>query len=222
MNAETMPLKHDHHQPPCAGANQHSEEAAPFLATTTTTRRTRVTRAALVLCGMAALVGVVYPSHRHHLRPVYAKSDAAAGGVLREGSGDWTPIPKEALKCYGHTNYDGCLNGRFGPNEVHQFSGREGIWVFDVGNIMGYPCPACDNVPDCDQFCNECAGGPVQAGACSADNQYFCLPECHTNHNPTTTPECPSGYICQALRGQDPNHHDGHCEPDDITGILHF
>ena len=40
--------------------------------------------------------------------------------------------------------------------------------------------------------------------------------KCHTNHNPTYTPECPSGYICQALRGQDPNHHDGHCEPDGI------
>ena len=65
MNAETIPLKRDHHPPPC-GANHPSEEAAPFLATTTTTtRRTRVTRAALVLCGMAALVGVAYPSHRH-------------------------------------------------------------------------------------------------------------------------------------------------------------
>ena len=89
---------------------------------------------------------------------------------------DFSPIPKEELKCFGHTNYDGCLNGFYGPNEVRQFSGPDGIWVFDVGNIMGRPCPACDNVPDCDHFCDECACGPVKAGACSADNQYFCLP----------------------------------------------
>ena len=59
MNTEAMPLKpHDHYQQQC-GANPPIEEKAPFLATTTTTK-TRVTRAALVLCMVAA---VVYSKH---------------------------------------------------------------------------------------------------------------------------------------------------------------
>ena len=37
---------------------------------------------------------------------------------------------------------------------------------------------------------------------------------CHTNHNPTTTPECPSGYTCQALMGANPNTYDGYCRED--------
>ena len=36
--------------------------------------------------------------------------------------------------------------------------------------------------------------------------------KCHTNHNPTTTPECPSGYTCQALMGANPNAYDGICK----------
>ena len=54
MNTEAMPLmKHDHYQQQ-GGANFPMEEKAPFLATTTTTK-TRVTRAALVLCVVAAV-----------------------------------------------------------------------------------------------------------------------------------------------------------------------
>ena len=59
MNTESMPLKHDHQQyadPPAAGA--------PFGTTTkTTTRTTLVTRAIVVVCGVAAVVaGVTYLS----------------------------------------------------------------------------------------------------------------------------------------------------------------
>ena len=61
MNTEAMPLmKHDQHHPPC-GANPPMEEKAPFLATTST--KTRVTRAALVLCMVAAVV------YCKHVRP---------------------------------------------------------------------------------------------------------------------------------------------------------
>ena len=61
MNAESMPLKHDHQQyvdpPPAAAAG------APFRTTKTTTRTTLVTRALVVVCGVAAVVaGVTYLS----------------------------------------------------------------------------------------------------------------------------------------------------------------
>ena len=56
MNTEAMPLKHEHcHQPPCGATPPMEEEAVPFPATTATTK-TRVTRAALVLCVVAAVV----------------------------------------------------------------------------------------------------------------------------------------------------------------------
>ena len=30
--------------------------------------------------------------------------------------------------------------------------------------------------------------------------------KCHTNHNPTYTPECPSGYTCEAIMGSSKKH----------------
>merc|ERR1719162_1536056 len=127
---------------------------------------------------MAALVGVAYPSHRH-LRPVYVKSDAA-GGLLRKGSGAYIPIPKDELACnISYGIYGKCLKGFYTP---------DGLWVFvldvdytnddtndDTDDRFRY---ACDDPPisDCDQFCNTCAGGPIEPGACSADGQYFCFP----------------------------------------------
>ena len=74
MNTEAMPLmKHDHYQQQ-GGANFPMEEKAPFLATTTTTK-TRVTRAALVLCVVAAVVvGVTFLSGHIMAGPVRAES----------------------------------------------------------------------------------------------------------------------------------------------------
>ena len=60
MNAETMPLKHNHHQPPCGV--DHPPDNAPSRATTKTTTLTR----ALVLCGVAAVVGVAYLSGSYY------------------------------------------------------------------------------------------------------------------------------------------------------------
>ena len=64
MNAESMPLKqHDHQQsaadPAAAAAGGGS---APFRTTKTTTRTTLVTRALVVVCGVAAVAGVTYLS----------------------------------------------------------------------------------------------------------------------------------------------------------------
>ena len=51
------------------------EEKAPFLATPTTTTKTRVTRAALVLCMVAAVVvGVTFLSGHIMAGPVRAES----------------------------------------------------------------------------------------------------------------------------------------------------
>ena len=59
MNAETMPLKHDrHHQ---CGVDHHPDND-PFRATTKTTTLTR----ALVMCGVAAVVGVAYLSGSYY------------------------------------------------------------------------------------------------------------------------------------------------------------
>ena len=102
---------------------------------------------------------------------ILTKSDAA-GGLLREGSDEWIPIPEEQLECYGYrfeVGYNGCLNGFLTP---------DGLWVFDVTSDYDDTNDgnACDNIPDCDQFCDRCAGGPIEPGACSADGQYFCFP----------------------------------------------
>ena len=59
MNTESMPLKHEHQQ----YADHLAAAAAPFRTTKTTTRTTLVTRALVVVCGVAAVVaGVTYLS----------------------------------------------------------------------------------------------------------------------------------------------------------------
>ena len=63
MNAESMPLKHDHQQ--YADPTAAAAASAPFRTTTTTTRTTLVTRALVVVCGVVAAVvvaGVTYLS----------------------------------------------------------------------------------------------------------------------------------------------------------------
>jgi len=85
MNTESMPLKHDH--------QQYADHPAAA-----TTRTTLVTRAIVVMCGVAAVVagvtylstGVVYPrspvvTHHRDRSPEDVLS-GAAGGVLRKGS----------------------------------------------------------------------------------------------------------------------------------------
>ena len=59
MNTEAIPLKHDHQQ----YADPAAAAGAPFRTTKTTTRTTLVTRALVVVCGVAAVVvGVTYLS----------------------------------------------------------------------------------------------------------------------------------------------------------------
>ena len=58
MNTESMPLKHEHQQ----YADHLAAAAAPFRTTKTTTRTTLVTRAIVVVCGVAAVAGVTYLS----------------------------------------------------------------------------------------------------------------------------------------------------------------
>jgi len=82
MNAESMPLKqHDHQQsaadPAAAAAGGGS---APFRTTKTTTRTTLVTRALVVVCGVAAVAGVTYLSTG--LYPRSPVASGATGGVL--------------------------------------------------------------------------------------------------------------------------------------------
>ena len=93
------------------------------------------------------------------------------GGLLPPGA--WIPIPKENLACYRYgLGYDDCLNGFITPDR---------LWVFDVDSDIRPtdrgPKRDCDDIPDCEQFCYECAGGPIHAESCSADGQYFCLPK---------------------------------------------
>jgi len=88
MNAESMPLKHEHQQ-----YADHLAVAADAAAPCRTTKTTIVTRALVVVCGVAAVVaGVTYLSTGLYQRyPVVtnhrvSSPSGAAGGVLRKGS----------------------------------------------------------------------------------------------------------------------------------------
>jgi len=90
MNAESMPLKHEHQQ-----YADHLAVAADAAAAAPcrTTKTTIVTRVFVVLCGVAAVVaGVTYLSTGlYHRYPVVtnhrvSSPSGAAGGVVRKGS----------------------------------------------------------------------------------------------------------------------------------------
>merc|ERR1711865_1280385 len=81
MNTEAMPLKHDHQQYADPAAAAAGGGSAPFRTTKTTTRTTLVTRALVVVCGVAAVVaGVTYLSTG--LYPRSPVASGATGGVL--------------------------------------------------------------------------------------------------------------------------------------------
>ena len=78
------------------------------------------------------------------------KADISYGGII--------PIPKNELKCFPKSGFDSCLEGYYGFG---------GSWDFSNAYY-------CHNVPDCEKFCNECAGGPCLAHSYEAG--YRCSP----------------------------------------------
>ena len=99
------------------------------------------------------------------------------------------PTPAAPVSCQDPSTY----NKTFTPQCINVGSG-------------GYTCK---NVRLGGDALYQCVPPPPTAAPTSQET----IP-CHTNHNPTTTPECPSGYTCEALMGANPNTYDGQCIED--------
>ena len=100
-----------------------------------------------------------------------------------------SPAPAKGVHCQDPSTY----NPTYTPQCINVGSG-------------GYTC---ENVRNGGIAQYRCVAPPPTAAPTSQET----IP-CHTNHNPTTTPECPSGYTCQALMGANPNAYDGYCQED--------
>ena len=98
------------------------------------------------------------------------------------------PTPAAPVSCQDPSTY----NKTYTPQCINVGSG-------------GYTCK---NVRLGGDALYQCVPPPPTA----APNSQRPIP-CHY-HNPTTTPECPTGYTCQALMGANPNTYDGQCMED--------
>ena len=100
------------------------------------------------------------------------------------------PTPAAPVSCQDPSKY----NKTFTPQCIDVGSGGYTCQNVRLGGTPEYRCVA-----------------PPAPTAAPTSQQAI---PCHTNHNPTTTPECPSGYTCQALMGANPNAYDGYCKED--------